>query len=348
MKKIFIIVILLCSSALSAYEKCLGPFQVDAYFRYPLMKVDADRIYVMDKKLLKGFIFERKSLKKIAEFGGKGESPMEFTGIGDFSIDDNNIYVCGMTRLSIFSKDGKYLKGFRIPFNAENYIPLGNNRYISTIHIIKNIADTSRKFQFNLYTDDALYKRNFYSIEFPATFRYEDGKEYCYFPEYCVKAKVYKEKIFFGNSSKGFYFAVFDRDGNSLYEIKLNAPKKHFSDFEKKSFMNMLKQDSVNKMGRVYKREVVIRDEIPPYIDFFVADDRIYAFTEMVRFQMELYVLDLKGKLIQKKEFFFGMTKRLPIGANSPLVDNGKLLFIGDKEIDGDDASALYEVDLLK
>lgn len=348
MKKIFIIVILLCSSALSAYEKCLGPFQVDAYFRYPLMAVDSNSIYVMDKKLLKGFIFERKSLKKIAEFGGRGESPMEFTGIGDFSIDDNNIYVCGMTRLSIFSKDGKYLKGFRIPLNAENYIPLGNNRYLSSNLIIKSIADTMRKFQFNLYTDDALYKRNFYSIEFPATFRYEDGKEYCYFPEYCVKAKVYKEKIFFGNSSKGFYFAVFDRDGNSLYEIKLNAPKKHFSDFEKKSFMNMLNQGSVKKMGQEFKREVVIRDEIPPYVDFFVADDRIYVFTEMVGFKMELYILDLKGKLIKKKEFFFGFTPRLPIGLHSTLIDKGKLLYIGNKEIDGDDASALYEVDLLK
>ncbi len=348
MKKIILIIVLLYSFALIAQVKKIGVLKGDSYFKIPMLLMDNQKIFVVDKALLKGFIYDRKTLEPIAEFGGKGEAPSEFLdSISSASMDDKFIYVSCFPKLCIFTKDGKFVKEFRVPLKTGQFQPLGNNRFLATYYCYSQPGNINIKLQYQLFDNNILFKKDFFTAEFHRYFEIDGDTRIEFSPSDYVKAVAYKNKIYFGNTAKGFYFAVYDRDGKQLYEIKLPIPKVKISSYGKKVLMSMLRSGTLTDEGYTFKIKNVIRDEYPAYRYFFVNDDRIYVFTHMIDWKTTIYILDLKGVIVKKKEVIHGIFPPLTLGYNS-YIDKGKLIYLKENPQDPDAGTELYEFDLLK
>jgi hypothetical protein len=336
---------MLFSLGVLSQGKKIGTF-TDDNFKIPILRVDDRKVYVVDQGRLKGFIYDRKTLAKKAEFGGKGEAPGEFLGISDAVIDEKYIYVSSAPdKLSIFSKEGKFIKDYRGPVKTGQFVPLGNNTYLATYYSYNPPGSMRIKLQYRLFDSNLKFKKEIFVSEFHCLSRYLNGKLLCYYPSDCFAAAVYNNNIYFGNTDKGFYFAVFNRDGNMLYEIKLNVPKRIISGREKDSMLSHMPKKPLTKEGVSFERENVIRDEVPAYKYFFVNDDRIYVFSYSINKVIDLYILDLKGNILKKRKMSL-----LDFGnycLDLAYVDKGKLLFIQESPGVFDEDTELHEIDLM-
>jgi len=328
-------------------EKKIGTLQGDSYFKLPILLMDDQKIFIVDKVLLKGFIYDRKTLVQIAEFGGKGEAPSQFLAVTGASIDDKHIYVSCFPKLCIFTKEGKFVKEFRIPMNTGQFKHLGNNRFLATYYCSSRPDDKNLKFQYQLYDNNVLFNKDFFTSEFPRYFKTEGDTKINYFPKDSAHAEVYKNNIYFGNTAKGFYFAVFNRDGKQLYEIKLNVPKELISKMDRKSLERRLSSGLSTNEGYTFKTKNIIQDYYPAYNYFYVNDDRIYVFTHVINWKTTIYIMDLKGENMRKKEVMHVFFSILPIG-NESYVHKGKLYYLKENQLDPDAGTELFEFDLLK
>jgi len=329
---------------LTPQEKKVGTLKGDSYFKAPYLLMDDQKIFIVDKFLSKGFIYNRKTLEQIAEFGDKGEAPSEFMYPGAVNIDDKYVYVSADVKLCIFTKEGKFVKEFRMPMRPGEFQPLGNNRFLANTYYRSRRNDINIKQLYRLYDNNVLFKKDFFTSEFHCYFRFVGNKKISYYPIDCVNAVVYKNNIYFGDTARGFYFAVFNRDGKQLYEIKLDFPKKRLSGDDKKLLKFQL---SKRKKSSEFETETVIREEHPAYQFFYVNDDRIYVFTPVIDWKTRIYIMDLKGKNVRKTEVMHIIFDILPIGSQS-YVHKGKLYYLKENQEDPDAGAELYEFDLLK
>jgi len=342
-----LIAALLVTLSPTARGEKVGVFQND-YFKIPVLRVDDHKVYVVDKGLLKGFIYERKALKKIAEFGNPGSGPVEFNRISGAYIDENYIYVTGYPKLCIFSKEGKFIKEFRVPIKTGDYIPLGNNTYIGTYTTLSPKKETRVMDIYRLFDGNIKLKREFFSSEYNRPTEFVKGMTIRYLFSDCVYAAVYKNNIYIGNTDKGFYFAVFNREGGKLYEIKRNIEKRIITQEAKDKIISTLKSvDPIRWKNYSQTTKIAIRDEMPAYKAFFVADDRIYVFSYPKNKGMyEIFMLDLKGNILKKKQMsIFDLTD---VDSSMHCIDKGKLFFIKENEGLFDDDTELHEVTIFQ
>lgn len=96
-------------------------------FKKPIIRVDDRQFYVVDQSLVKGVIYDRSTLKKVAQFGAYGEGPGELIYIQNVTLNDKFIYVNDLYKLCIFSKQGQLIKEIKGPFKTTNYLPFGDN-----------------------------------------------------------------------------------------------------------------------------------------------------------------------------------------------------------------------------
>jgi hypothetical protein len=341
-KKIVLIIILLTLGAISEGKK-IGTFP-DDYFKMPILRLDDSIICVMDRGFLKGHIYDRKTLKKIAEFGGKGQGPSEFSGISGAVIDDNYIYVTSSPKLCIFSKQGKFIKEFRVPFKTYRFMPLGNENYVATYYVPSHPREKIIKNQYQLFDENLKLKKTFFTSEYHSFFQVVNGREIVYMFRDCEEAVVYKDIVYIGDSYKGIYFAVFDQNGEKLYDITRDEKKRILTREEKEMVQKYFKT-SPPWRGQHPNRKIVIRDVIPAFQAFFVNDDRIYVFTyPKNRGWYDIFILDLKGNLLKKKKM--SIFEIGNIGTTHCFISKGKLYFVKDSEGLFDSGTEFHEIDI--
>ena len=341
-KKIILIIILLTLGVLSEGKK-IGTFP-DGYFKMPILRLDDSIVCIMDRVLLKGHIYDRKTLKKIAEFGGKGQGPGEFAGISQTVLDDKYIYVSSSPKLCIFSKKGKFIKEFRVPIKTERFMPLGNDNYVATYIVPSNRQVTRAKTKYQLFDENLKLIKSFFTSEFHAFFQILNGQEIVYMFRDCEGAVVYKNKIYIGNSDKGFYFAVFNQNGEKLYEITRDEKKRILSSKNKEMILKYFKT-SPPWRGQHPNRKIVIRDVIPAFQAFFVNDDRIYVFTYPQKSGCyDIFILDLKGNLLKKRKI--SINEIYNVGTTFSYIHRGKLYFVKDSEGLFDSGSEFHEIEI--
>ena len=111
----------------------------------------------------------------------------------------------------------------------------------------------------------------------------------------CYGFRVFGDKIFVGDSSKGYFLEVYDCDGKKLYEIeKEYAPVLLNDEYRKKRTEEISALASYTR----YKDFVVIedREQYPAFRDFTVTDEKIYVYTyEEIDDKQEIHILDLQG-----------------------------------------------------
>jgi len=294
-------------------------------FSSPKLAVDDTNFYIYDFKECKINIYSRKNGQKTASFGSKGSGVGQFEYIDAVSPSKDTLFVSSRKKMSAFSLNGNPIKELlskdplSVYFPIENgfiserseYSPTDKNKNVMAYYLLDKELNRIKVILKNEYKQEP-------------TGNNKKDPWLLYRP--CRKGIVYDNKLFVGSSDQGFVFQVFDQQGKKLYDIKRDEPKIKFTDEYKNLVFKKIKALVGGDAG--FKslqetRDLITPGYIPAYFNFFVDDDKIWAF----KFasinepdKIEILILDLKGKLIA--------SCKPPLGELSFLLEEKSMSFI--------------------
>ena len=328
MRKFLFLILYIIFISLSSLLQAKRIIVFQEAWQHPIISdIDGNHFFIYELKSCNIWMCNRLSnekynLKKIGN--GKGEGPFEFKWINHVKSFKGFIFVNSGDKISYFYRDGSPKEEKKTPYDASTYLPVGNNfvckKYYSTVkqrtisikalnsnlEVKKNLMET----QFQNYYNSTNNKQNFVVIR--------DFFEY----------KVEKERIYVGNTQKGFHFSVFDADGNKQYEINRHYEKCLITSKHKQEELDeLLRMVGKARYNRALKKYNLLYPEyFPAYSNFSVSDGKIYILTyPKINGKQEMLVLNGKGDLIKK-------VKEVPTGQYSEpfCVYRGKYYYLND------------------
>lgn len=257
---------------------------------------------------------------------GKGEGPFEFKWINHVKSFKNYIFVNGGDKISYFHPDGRPKEEKRPPYDAGTYLPVGNNfvfkKYYSTLK--------QRTISIKSLDSNLKLKKDLMAAQFENHYNSTNNKKNLVVIRDFFGYKVENDRIYVGNTQKGFHFTVFEADGNKLYEI--NRP------YEKCTITSKHKQEELDGLlkmvGKVrYERALkkynyLYPEYFPAYSNFTVSAGKVYVLTyPKVKGKQQMLVLNEEGNLIKK-------VKEVPTSQyNEPFcIYNGKYYYLVENE----------------
>ena len=313
---------------LAAEENNPRVFSLPAGITPLAIDVEDGRIYITEaagpseKRNRSIAIYSQKDFSPLGRFGRKGEGTGEFlSGPGEFDVRNGSIWAKDARKINVFSRDGIFQKEIRLPQQIMllPYLLLSVGQNYVTFCVDR--ADYNKgilRFFGRVYDREFRLIKQFYdelpylgppppppppgakdAVKIEKVVRPEE--DYLVLPD-CIDFDVAEDRIFVGDTRKGFHFSVFDDRGNELYTIdkdyeKLKVPKTLYERAKKR----------VEARAKFFKEEEVFkpRENYPAFMGFRIADGRIYVATyaEKGAFQ-ELIVMNLKGDIL-KKAFVF-------------------------------------------
>ncbi len=264
--------------------------------------IDGQQIYIWDKFLKKVFIYSRSGFKKISEFGGHGEGPGKFQAMTYAAQSSNKLYIAAFPKLCIFSKKGTLLEELKGPVDAGSFLPLGD-RFIGVKYPFAGRNAKKRKVVFSLHDSDLDEKKEFFEIELRMTKEFTGPKIKVEWLEGCLKRVAYNNKLFIGSSEDRFYFAVFNQNGDMIYEIDRPYEKIKVTSQHQRRIVEKAKQIGGEAWWRQFKNRFTITfpEYFPSFADFAIENDKLYVFRYPVDSTCDVLILDLKGKLLKEK-----------------------------------------------
>jgi hypothetical protein len=251
--------------------------------------IDSEKIYITEDYSI--FIYSLKDFKLIKKFGRRGEGPGEFKINPKIKILPDSIWIrSGREKISIYSKEGKSIKDIRVPIKFFIFFPVKNN--FVGMQSMSFYQGGGSVFTIKIFDSEYGIKKEIYEF---ATYGGKSGGKTNYRVfKTLILWKTYKDKIYVGDTGKGFYMTVFDHNGKKLYEIKKEYKKIPVTKEIKKEWMN--KFDSP-RLG-IYKDRFnyVFPEYFPAYKGCTIANDSIYFFTyKKKNNKNEIVIMDLKG-----------------------------------------------------
>jgi len=285
---------------------CLSSFQLAAQV-VPLpglinpdsITVDDHNIYITDRAVI--YIFSAVDFKLKTKFGKEGEGPKEFkinpVGIAKLQIDihPDTIIVNSNSRVSFFTKDGKYLKEVQI--NSGNNFKQIGDQYVG--------YSTSSEGKI-LFLTINLYDSTFSKLKeiFRKEYYVQGNKKFNLVKLGCGNARraiytVYNEKIFVEGDENVIH--VFNKNGDEEYVIKLDYDRLKVSEEHKNEILEDLYSLYT---GPTMQKLIKEKGYFPEYFSariFKTADNKIFIPTyRKQNDKNEFIILDLKGN-VQKK-----------------------------------------------
>ena len=313
-------------------------FVLDVSLGFFKFLVNESYIYICDQKHGHIDIFSRKNGAKVKTFGEKGEGPGSFINIFDIRCQGDKLYICSFGKLSIYTEKGELVKEIRstVSYTCYDYIPIAENFVTKRLDWSK--IDKKTVSEVYCLLDPTLKnKKDLLWIPFKYYTYPDKSKTAFLIYQPCRRGEVYKDRLYLGSTDLGFYIAVFDSNGNKLYEINRDDEKIRVTDSIKNRMINAYKTilgDNFADFAR--KREFEAPEFIPAFMDFFIHNDRIYV----IKFPLpgsktvtEALLLDLKGNTLAKRMIPLGNLYKL-IEEKYTSFYNGKLYFISPTEDD--------------
>jgi len=304
MKKLIILILyLLCITNVTFAEKL---HEFEEPFETLLFAMDDDQIYIADRGTNSIHIFSRDNYAHVGQFGRQGQGPTDFEYISFIRVYEDFIYVSAGRKVSYFSKNGKFIKTVT-PFpNSGGYIPLGKN-FVCKNYPGSNPKSTMAKLQIELLDSKFKKKKVLFQIEALKymVYNFESSKQSVLLTRDCMKLDVYKNNLYIGTTTKGFYFIVFDSRGNRLREINVPYKNRKMTSKEKKKIVDNMRLEMGEEAFNNWKigNEPNYKEYYPAYSDFIVTDDKIYVFSfKIIGEPQEIIVLDLEGNIMNKTE----------------------------------------------
>ena len=183
------------------------------------------------------------------------------------------------------------------PYATSTYFPLGKN------FVCKKFNNTFKKTKIILKILDNSFNeiKDLEAFEFENNYISPNNKKNLVVIRDFFGYTVEGEKLFVGNTQKGFHFTIFDTNGNKLYEIsrpyeKIPITSKH----KQEEMKELLKTVGKTRYERSKKKYNYLYPEFfPAYSNFTVDENKIYVLTyPKIDGQKKMLVLDQKGNLL--------------------------------------------------
>jgi len=277
---------------------------------HPAAMAIADSIlYICDRESI--HLFQLKPFRFIEKFGRRGEGPGEFNSAPHLAVYPNHLFINTMGKIMKFSKKGEFLEQSKIPFTYfyvyyplmqtwPNYVGLPLKRIEDTatfIHTV-NIYDSQLKLIKEIYQGNSPE-----ILPPPRPGSKIIKQDYEVIPD-CLEVAVQDNKIYVGDTRRGFFIAVYSNTGEHLFDIEKKYRKVKVSDEFKKEFWQELRASE--RWEQLKQRfNYLIKDYYPAFYSMKIQQKKIYVTTYTQKDSLyELVVLDLQGKIL-KRDFSF-------------------------------------------
>lgn len=296
MKKIVIFILALVFVHTFAHTEKLAEF--DDVFKNPNILMDNKQLYIWDSVLLKVNIYSRRGFKKITEFVRRGEGPGEVNFINTVSITDKHVCITSQPKVCFFSKNGEFIEEIKGPSDAGGFIPFLNN-FVGQSYPRSKHMDEKGKIQFSLFDSNLKKKKDIFLTESRKIVRYGKRKTVVSWINDCTRPVVSDDRLYIASTDSGFYIAVFDSEGNKLYEINKPYEKRWVTNADKQRMIESARKTYSDSEWEEYKAryEIWFPEYFPAFANFTVHNGKIYIFSYPEAKSQETFIFDLTGTL---------------------------------------------------
>jgi hypothetical protein len=294
--------------------------------------MDEKFVYLYDISLRKVCIYSQQNFTKIAEFGKLGQGPQEFIAIEKVSLSPDYLMISSFPKICLYNRNGKFIKEIKSKdMNAGGFILFGDH-FIGESFYSPTKDNPKNKIVLGLYDKNLKKEKEITSVEFKTIVSYGGVKSKILRFSGFTQAVVSKEKLFVGSTERGFYIAVFDDDGDKLYEIVRQYNKRKVTNEDRDFDLNYSKKSygEVRWKNFSSENEYTYPDYYPAFMNFEVTNGKIYVFPYPVKNQAEVIILDLKGNLIKQKAL--KMVDPWILESRWFTIYNGKVYYVYDNQ----------------
>lgn len=261
------------------------------------LTIDGDHIYITDPDLTAVYIFASSDFKLICKFGQAGDGPGEFRSESELKLfpSTDSLVINSVSKVSLFSEEGKFIREFRTPTPGLVFQPLGKVFAVSG----KEMENREEVLTYSLYNEKFEKGKDVFKIKnpFQATKLLRGFNPLS--PER-IKCICTKDKIFI-NEFNGLIH-VFDADGKMLFDIRHPYTELKVSETLKEQVYDYYKNyPGLKAMFESLKPLMNFPETFPPVRDFCFADDKVYVLPFAKENGMHtFYIFDLTGKFTGK------------------------------------------------
>jgi hypothetical protein len=267
------------------------------------LQMDEEQIYIVQGHEI--YIYSRRDYRLLKIFGEAGESPQAFRPRRGRSklfvhVDSENLSICSHERVSLFSKNGVFIKSEELGPQIDYLFPMGD-RFVGSAYYIH--VGTGRSTQHIRLYD----KQHRIITEIAQShlgggsargFGGPDRKLHYDLTPHLFGFRIFEDRIYVANTHEGFFIEVFDSSGEKLYEIKKDFEKNRITEAYKKKRM-----EEIREMPSYERHKDFIAideaDHFPAFRRFTVADGKICVYTSPGH-EQEIVVMDLEGEILNR------------------------------------------------
>jgi len=284
--------------------------------------LDKEQMYVTEDTSI--YIYSLNDFKLIKKLGKRGEGPQEFMltpGVAPLFIDvsSNDIIVNSFGKMSWFTKDGTYIREFKLPNPLVTDLrPFGRN-YVGTQFSIAKV----RHRILNLYDKKIEIAKEIEKI----VHSYQEGKGLKVMKANPIHV-IYDNKLFIAWKND-LFIKVLDSDLKELYTIKHPLERQKVTEEDKKKIIQFFKTNNETKAFFDMIQPITFPEVYPAILGMSVNGEKIYVVTYKSRDEKEdvqnteILILDIKGKVLNKVTFPLKMKN--PLRPSPFTIYEGKL-----------------------
>lgn len=266
------------------------------------IRAEGGRVYIVDKKDLIVYDFETGRL--LRRIGKPGQGPGEFTmGPNGVTVLPDRLVLTDIRKILFFSSDGAYLGQVMEPgfMGIYPYLPVGG-RFVG---FPRERREDGIGPPVGCIFDSAGKRLKQFYGEMPGgpppppppgAAASGPKRDVALIDDY-ADYQLYDDRIYVADSRNGLSIAVFDSDGEPLYEIKHERRKIKVPGGYRDGFLKSLDRQHSRYWDN---NNPVVPEFFPAFVGFRIDAGRIYVITPDQKDGLyEVIVMDLKGRILE-------------------------------------------------
>lgn len=340
MKKFNLLILFTLFSSL-VFPKFIGT--LPDVMKPQMLVVKGEKFYISEGAEFS--IYSLKDAKLIKTFGKKGEGPGELIEIQHYpnkiTVQGDEIFVTGIGKAITFSKTGEFIREFKTTQSVFQLVPAGKN------FVAKEFAQS--KDGQTRYMTIALYNSEMKKLKElnRQPWAQQQGSPGIILDMSLdfTSLAVEDNKIFIEKSFEGFLIDIYDTNGNKLYSIKKDPPKRKVTSDDRESLEALLRDDpqtkqQANRLGGWKEMKKLIKMEFPDHFPAIkgleASGKKLYVRTNNLKDGKEEYIImDLKGNILRTIYIpakFEPSILALIAGGKLSCIENGNLYYLIENE----------------
>lgn len=271
-------------------------FQIPELINPDFIIVNKNKIFIVEETSV--YIYSLEDFKLLKKFGKKGEGPGEFlTAPGvkiKLFVQNDSLFINSLSKVSIFTEDGRLLKEIRKPRRESEYQPLGEIFAGASVLMENGVQYLT----IDLYDKNLNKKKEIFRQRAP--FQPQDlNKGFNPLNQESIKFYSKYNRIFV--SDENGIIHVFEPTGREIFSIKHDYSRLRVSDMHKEEVYDFYKEHPGTKgMFEYLKSKMRFPEYFPIIRDYQIADNKIYVLPYAEKKgEKFFYVFDMQGNFLE-------------------------------------------------